>query len=174
MAIITPPVYTPVHVEETNYLQPNNEETFKKLIRNNNFLQDLAPVGTIIFVNSNQLGGGQPNSLYWQVCNGSEITNPNSPLRSIGLNLRFTPDLRDRYARGALLSNTNPTGGSHNHNLSHQHTTGTASADGGGLRKKGDRRRRNPHTHILNTQYNNPTVVEAPAYVYYIAYMKIV
>jgi hypothetical protein len=174
MSIVIPPVYTPVHLEETDYKSSITQEVIRKLIHNSNFLQDLAPVGTIIFVNTNQLGGGQPNSAFWQLCDGSEITNPQSPLRSVGLNLRRTPDLKDLYPRGAEFSNTNPTAGSHNHNLSHSHSTGGASADGGGLKKKGDRRRRNPHSHALAAQYNNPIVIEAPAYLYVVAYMKIV
>ena len=173
--IVTPPVFSPVHEEETTYLRSVAEETIRKIIRNNNFLLDLAPIGRIIFVNPNQLGGGQPSSEFWQICDGTEITNPNSPLRSIGLNLRFTPNMKDLYPCGAIDENLNPQAGSHTHFLSHAHSTGTASADGGGLRKKGDRNRRNPHTHTLATQYSSDgTIIEAPAYVYYIAYMKIV
>jgi hypothetical protein len=175
MSIITPPVFTPVHEEETQYLRAIMEDTIRKMIQNNNFLLDLAPLGKIIFVNPNQLGGGQPPSDFWQICDGSEITNPNSPLRSIGLNLRFTPNLKDRYPCGSVDAVSNPTGGTHTHFLNHSHTTGTASADGGGLRKKGDRRRRNNHTHAIASQYpTEGTVIEAPAYVYYIAYMKII
>lgn len=173
--IVTPPVYTPVHQEETAHLAPTAEEIIRKLIRNNNFLLDLAPIGTIIFVNINQQGGGQPNSNYWQICDGSEITNPNSPLRSIGLNLRYTPDFKDRYPCGADTTTVNNFGGTHTHMLQHQHTTGGANTDGGGLKKKGSRNRRNPHGHILPTQYEEDgTLVEAPAYVYLVAYMKIV
>jgi hypothetical protein len=178
MSIITPPIFTPVHQEEFDELQPTTEEVIRKLIRNNNFLLDLAPVGTIIFVNSNQLGGGQPSSSFWQVCDGSEITNPNSPLRSLGLNLRYTPNLKNKYPCGAEFENSNPEYGSHEHQLAHSHSTGGASSQGGGLEEKGDKRRREPHSHTLRTQYNNqndaPTIVESPAYIYYIAYMKIV
>lgn len=176
--IVTPPIYTPTHVEETEFLQSITEELMRKLIHNNNFLQDLAPIGTIIFVNSNQLGGGQPNLSFWQICDGSEITNANSPIRSIGLNLRYTPQMKNLYPCGAQLLSTNPTYGTHTHNLQHGHSTGGASAEGDGLRKKGSRNRRNPHGHTLASQYkpagDGGTIVQAPAYVYLIAYMKIV
>lgn len=172
--IVTPPVFTPIHEEETNYLSPNSEEIIKKMIRNSNFLLDLAPVGTIIWINPNQLGGGQPSSRFWQICDGSEITDANSPLRSIGLELRYTPNLRNNYPCGTNNPTSNPSYGSHNHSLQHSHTTGGANTDGGGLKKKGNRNRRNPHGHILATQYDEVTTIEAPAYVYLIAYMKIV
>jgi hypothetical protein len=174
MSIVTPPIYTPVHEEEIKTLSPHSEEIFRKLVRNNNFLLDLAPVGTIIFVNINQQGGGQPNAAMWQPCDGSEITNSLSPLRSIGLNLRFTPDLRTFYPRGAVNDTSTSTGGSHNHNLQHSHTTGLASVQGPPLDRKGGQRRRNAHGHVLFAQYDNPTFIEAPAYVYLVAYLKIV
>ena len=145
--ITTPPVYSPVHKEEVDYKNPTTEEAIKKIIANNNFLLDLSPIGTIIFINTNQYGGGQPNFALWQICDGSEITNPNSPIRSIGLNQRFTPNLKDRYLKGANASNLNPTGGSQLHNLAHGHSTGGPSAEGGGMQDKGDRRRRETHDH---------------------------
>lgn len=172
--ITTPPIFTPVHEEEFDYLEPVSEETMRKLILNSNFLLDLAPVGTIIFVNINQPGVTQPNSNYWQVCDGSQITNPNSPIRSIGLNLRYTPNMKGLYPCGAEFVKVNNTGGTHIHNLVHGHTTGGASAHGKGLKKKGDRSRRNPHGHVLFDQYTAEYELVAPAYLYAVAYMKIV
>lgn len=172
--IITPPIFTPLHEEEFDILQPVNEETIRKLVLNSNFLIDLAPVGTIIYLNINQSGVTQPNANFWQVCDGGEITNPNSPIRSIGINLRFTPNLKLTYPRGAEFTNANPTGGSNIHNLTHGHTTGGASATGNGLRKKGSRNRRNPHTHTLSSQYTEEYEIIAPAFYYVVGYMKII
>jgi hypothetical protein len=122
-----------------------------------------------------QIGGGTPDPNVWQFCDGSEITNPNSPIRSIGLNQRFTPDMRRKFPRVANNLTTNPIGGTWDHNLNHNHggSTGGPSAIGGGMDKKGDRRRRDVHSHSIPAQYNNPTTIEKPAYITYNAYMKI-
>lgn len=176
--IETPSQYTGVHEEEIvqngNELQSFTEETYRKIGLNNNWLIDLRPVGTIAFININQAGGGPPDPNIWQECNGSEITNPNSPLRSIGVNQNFVPDLRDRYLRAAASTFGNTQAGSQEHNLQHNHATGFPSSVGPGMEDKGDRNYRVPHTHSIAVQYNNPTVFNSPAYVHYIAYMKVV
>lgn len=171
--IVTPQQFTPVHNEEVKYEAPINEETLKKIVYNNNWLLDLVPVGSIVYLQTNQPGGGTPDPNVYQFCDGSEITNINSPLRSIGLNQRFTPDLRGRFPRGTSSATTNTKGGTWDHNLEHAHTTGLPSSAGGGLDKKGDRRRRDQHTHVIYEQYDNPTTIETPAYIAYNAYMKI-
>ena len=171
--ITTPQQYTPVHNEEVSYKAPINEETFKKIIWNNNWLLDLVPVGSIIVIQTNQAGGGTPDSNVYQFCDGSEINNINSPLRSIGLNQRFVPDLRNKYPRGANSAVLNPSGGTWDHNLAHGHSTGLPSTIGGRVDNKGDRRRRDLHTHSIPDQYNNPTTIETPAYISYNFYMKI-
>jgi hypothetical protein len=177
MAIETPQIFTPVHQEEIyqdDKFQSFNEETYKKICLNNNWLIDLRPIGSILFVNINQEGSEIPDPSVWQECDGSEITNPNSPLRSIGAYQNFTPDMRDRYIKFADSEIGNPQGGSQNHNLAHNHTTGGPSSVGPGIEEKGDRRYRVSHTHSIASQYSNPTTLDSPAYVYSIAYMKIV
>jgi len=177
MAIETPPLYTGIFEEEVikdNDLQSFSEETYKKLGLNNNWLIDLRPIGSIIFVNINQSGGDVPSSLLFQQCDGTEIVNPNSPLRSIGAFQNFTPNLRDTYLRAASGISGNAQGGSQEHNLTHTHITGIPSSIGGGMQDKGDRRFRTTHNHLISEQYANPTVFDSPAYIYMIAYMKIV
>lgn len=171
--IITPQQFTPTHNEEVAYEAPINEETIKKIILNNNWLLDLVPIGAIVPIQTNQPGGGTPDSNIYQFCDGSEITNINSPIRSIGLNQRFTPDLRAKYPRGAANASSNPTGGTWNHNLAHAHSTGGPSAVGGTMTTKGDRRRRDVHSHSVPSQYSDPVVIETPAYITYNFYMKI-
>lgn len=171
--IITPQQFTPTHNEEVNYLSPINEETFKKIILNNNWLLDLVPIGSVVYIETNAAGGGNPDSNVYQFCDGSEITNPNSPIRSTGLNQRFTPDMRGKYPRVAMNSTTNPSGGSWSHNLHHGHGTGGPSAIGGTIKTKGDRRRRDVHSHSVPEQYEDPTIIETPAYIAYNAYIKI-
>lgn len=175
--IETPSIFTGVHEQEivdNVALQSLTEETYKKISLNNNWLIDLKPIGSIIFIEVNQPGGTVPDSNVWQECNGSEIVHPNSPLRSIGVNQNFVPDLRDRYLRISNDSTTNPKAGSQDHNLAHSHSTGGPSAVGPGLQKKGDRRYRVPHNHAVAAQYNNPTTIDSPAFYKFIAYIKIV
>lgn len=175
--IETPSIFTPIHEEEViqdNKLESFSEEFYKKVALNNNWALDLRPVGTIIFVNINQEGGGIPDLTIYQECNGSEITNPNSPLRSIGINQNFVPNFSDRYLRFSDDLNTNPEGGSQEHNLMHNHATGFPNTQGGAMGDKGSRRYRIPHTHSVAQQYVDPTVIDSPAFVGYIAYIKVV
>ena len=172
--IVTPQQYTPVHNEEVAYQSPINEETVKKIVYNNNWLLDLMPLGSIVAIQTNQAGGGTPDANIYQFCDGSEITNSNSPIRSIGLNQRFVPDLRAKFPRAANNATTNPTGGSWDHNLSHAHGTGGPSTVGNTITaNKGDRRRRDFHSHDVPEQYEDPTTIETPAYITYNLYMKI-
>lgn len=172
--IVTPPINTPIHDIETDYNSPINEETLHKLIYNNNWLLDLRPVGSIVFINTNQFGASTPDSAVYQICDGSEITHPNSPIRSFGLNQRFTPDLRGKYPRGANNWTTNPSGGTWDHNVAHAHSTGGYSTIGNTITaNKGNRRRRDQHTHSIGSALTSPLTVETPAYIVYNAYMKI-
>ena len=175
--IIIPPVFTETHNEEISLNSPGNEEFMRKIVLNNNFLMNLTPVGSILWIDVNKPGGdGIPLSTTFQECNGSEITDPNSPLRSVGIFQRFTPDLRGKYARGANTTIDNNSGGSHNHNLTHAHSgeTGIGGVINFALEDKGDRRASGFHTHTIPTQYANPTVIESPKFVYFIAYIKII
>lgn len=101
--ITTPQQFTKTHKEEVFYENSINEETIKKIIYNNNWLLDLVPIGSIVYIQTNQIGGGTPDPNVWQFCDGSEIVNPNSPIRSIGLNQRFTPDMRSRFPEYLIL-----------------------------------------------------------------------
>lgn len=177
MAATTPPIYTGIHeaeIVENNELQSFTEETLKKLGLNNNWLIDLRPIGSIIFANINQPGAEIPDKAIYQECDGSEIVEPNSPLRSIGVNTNFTPNLEDRYIRFADSLSGNIQEGSQEHSLQHSHTTGGPSSVGSGMQEKGDRRYRVSHNHAVATQYGDSTTFNSPAYVYMIAYMKIV
>jgi hypothetical protein len=172
--IVTPQQYTPVHNEEVAYQATINEETIKKIIYNNNWLLDLMPLGSIVALQTNQPGGGTPDPNIYQFCDGSEITNSNSPIRSIGLNQRFVPDLRAKFPRAANNLLTNPISGTWEHNLAHGHGTGGPSSIGATITaNKGDRRRRDVHNHSVPDQYASPTIIETPAYIAYNFYMKI-
>lgn len=172
--IVTPPINTPIHDMETDFQSPINEETLHKMIVNNNWLLDLRPIGSIVFINTNQSGASTPDPSVYQICDGSEITHPLSPIRSIGLSQRFTPDLRGKYPRGANNWTTNPMGGTWDHNVEHNHGTGGPSSIGATITaNKGDRSRRDVHTHSIGNALTSPLTIETPAYIVYNAYMKI-
>ena len=65
--------------------------------KNLDFLRTVCGIGEIAPIMVNIPGVPAPNPNYWQECNGSEITNENSPLRSQGILQRFTPNMTDRY-----------------------------------------------------------------------------
>lgn len=177
MDFFIPSLFTEYHLSEIDIHTPTNEELVAKIAANNNFLLDLIPIGTVIFFNNNQSQGASLDSQVWQICDGSEITNPLSPIRSLGIYNNFTPDLRNKYPRGANDQIANNSGGSFNHNILHSHGTGVAGGGGAGMDEdsKGDVDQRHavPHTHGIPNAFANPTVIEAPKYVYLNAYMKV-
>jgi len=171
--ITTPVIYTASHVEEVGINGPVSEEAYKKIGQNNNWLADLRPIGSIAFINVNQFGGGTPDNSIWQECDGSEIINPDSPLRTIGLNQSFVPNFRDKYPRIAADAVSNVDGGNQTHNLAHTHSMGAPSSVGGGLDDKGNRHRRVNHAHAVATQYPTDLFFNFPLFVKYIAYMRV-
>jgi len=102
MSITVPTIYTPVHQEEIN-TSTATEEAFRKMVQNSNYLLNLRPLKSIVFLEVNQSGVPPIDLSVWQECGGTlserEITNPNSPLRSMGAVENFVPDFRDKYPR---------------------------------------------------------------------------
>ena len=171
--ITTPPIFTPIHQEEITYQDSVNEETLRKIAQNFNFLGVLVPIGTIIYVEINKVGVVAPDESIWQLCDGSEITNSNSPLRSQGIISRFVPDLLGKHPRGAVLSNSNPQGGTYSYSFDHNHSTGNNSpAAPNTLDEEGGRRVGNTHTHGIKNDLAGLTF-DFPAAIKYVPYMKI-
>lgn len=175
--ITIPVLFTPISLNETKKESSGNEETISKMIQNTNWLLELRPIGSILLINTNQFGVEAPDSNVFQYCDGSEITHPSSPLRSVGLNTRFTPDLRGKFPRCSNNYETNETGGSWEHQFSHSHSVGTQTNYGSGVDKKGARQQEPPHSHgiygALEGDSDNPKKLEAPAYFVVNAYIKI-
>jgi len=92
------------------------------------YLQKSIPIGMISPILTNITGVPTPDPNIWQVCDGSEITNINSPLRSVGGSSRFTPDLTDRFVR--FVTNLGTVGQNFGANTTnafvHNHTGFTA------------------------------------------------
>lgn len=104
-------------------------EVFTALAENLNSMIDAAPAGEIatIFV---VLGTTPPlDPTIWQECNGSEITETLSPFRG-----QRTPNLADRYLKGALSANQSGLfGGTSQYNLAHNHTGQTQAVQFGSV-----------------------------------------
>lgn len=175
MSVTVPPIFTPIRDEEIASLVSSQEETLRKVFQNLNFFGNMAPLGTIKFVHINQFGVKPVNSQSYQFCDGSEITSPTSPLRTVGLNLRFTPNLLNNYPRAAVNPTGNATGGTNVWNLKHSHggTTGGMDSLGSFNGTDGDERKSTEtHTHDMTDDLSNGTY-ESPAYFAIAAYMKI-
>ena len=72
----------------------------------------VVPVGEVVAIMTGIPGVPTPDPNIWQECDGSEITNENSPLRTIGADQRFTPDMRERYIKvPAVFGNSGVAGG---------------------------------------------------------------
>jgi hypothetical protein len=176
MSFFIPSVFTEYDLSEVDLHNPTQEELIRKMIANNNLLLDLIPIGAIIYLNDNQSQGVSINSQLWQICDGSEITNPLSPIRSLGIFQNFVPDLRDKYIRGANDEVNNNSGGSHAHGLNHTHVIGAGGGGGSGLDNEtkgpGDQRHGPAHNHGLDEDLAITEII-TPKFVYLNAYMKV-
>lgn len=173
--ITVPPILTPMHDSEVRLSGPVHEELVRKIAQNLNFLGNLIPIGTIVFVEINKIGVTAPDESIWQLCDGSEITNASSPLRTVGLIQRFTPNLLGKHSRCSGDDSTNPTGGSYSYNFGHNHTGLTdinQPAPANAFEEDGPRRVGNTHVHGVSMDLTSLTF-DFPKAVKYVPYMKI-
>jgi hypothetical protein len=175
MPIIVPSKFQKIDSREYELLESIDEQLLKKIVLNINFLSNLLPIGTIIFVNVNQFGFQPLDASVWQFCNGSEITHPLSPLRSIGFNHNYTPNINERYVKCAnSVSDANTMAGTFVWNLAHSHGGQTGLRDhlNYGYDEDGDKRFSGSHFHYLGSALNDQTI-DYPKYVKLAPYMKI-
>ncbi len=179
MDIHVPSVFTQFHSSEVDLHTPVMEETLLKMSANNNMLLNLMPVGSVIYINTQQSGGTTPDPSMWQYCDGAEITNPASPLRSLGIFTGNVPDLRDKYPRASLNdTNDNFVGGSTNRNWSHGHTIyGSGGGQGPTIEEDKDGPADQPHvpfhSHGISSDLPNGQIL-SPKFFLVNAYMKVV
>lgn len=162
MAVTIPLVFTPTIDEEYVYNRPVHEDSLRKMAQNINLLGEMAKIGSIRQIQLNQIGVPAPDPTIWQLCDGEEITSPTSPLRTMGMVQRFTPDLRGRFVRGATNAISNSFGGSDAAATSHAHGGSTGNVGGTIKGEEGDEKAaRKDHNHNiesnLNDSPNNPT-----------------
>jgi hypothetical protein len=180
MAVVIPSIFTPVHDEETQKHTSTNEESVRKIIHDTNYLSNLLPLGQIIQIQINQVGVPVVDSNVWQLCDGSEIVNPLSLLRTIGINQRFTPDFPDTFIRGAPATTGNASGGSQFFPLDHGHFGGTGFDSPSGsvvYEEDGDpgaRRYRESHGHGMVEGYRIGNItIDFPKWFKVAPFMKI-
>lgn len=130
MAVTIPPMYTEFDDQELSYKRPVSEETVRKLIQNTNMLGSLALIGSVRAVAVNTPGVPLPSTAQFQLADGTQITDTNSPLQATSGHPRATPKLNDKYIRGASSPTSNADTGdldpgtSRTRDLSHTHNTG--------------------------------------------------
>lgn len=158
MAITVPVIFTDIDELELDENRPVSEETVRKMIQNVNLLGSLAPIGLVVAVAVNTPSVPPVNSTLFQYCDGGQITDTTSPLRATAGHPRASPNMADKYLRGAPNATTNPdtgdlpAGGHATRNLSHNHTGGTGQIAGpSNVGEDGDER----HAYDLNFPFHN-------------------
>ncbi len=99
-------------------------ELFGGIADNMNYLLDSSQVGEIALILVGVAGVPTPDATIWQLCDGSAITEPLSPL--VG---QSTPDLRDTYLKGTTGGDVGTITGSNTKNLQHNHGGVTSTFD---------------------------------------------
>ena len=123
--------YNPIDNSYTEYGLINSSELFALLANNLNYLIDSMPIGSIVPVMYGMTGVPAPDPAIWQLCDGSAITNPASPLRGYS-----TPDYvtAGRYIKGYItVGEIGNFGGSNEMDAEHNHggaTGGDVGANG--------------------------------------------
>ncbi len=176
MAVTLPNCYTEVHDSEVDLNRPVSDETVRKIIQNVNMLAELAKIGQILSVAINQPGVPSPNPNLHQQCDGSEIIQSDSPLRSTSGTDRFTPNLIKFFIRGADDEDTNSqTAVDLTNNLQHNHSGFTGYFDAiYFIGEEGDERHsyQSVHRHGINNDQSAADPID-PAHLKVLMYLKI-
>jgi hypothetical protein len=147
-----------------------SNELLAEFKANIDFMSAFCPVGSVAPIMVGLPGVPEPDPNIWQECNGLEIINPNSPLRSQGDSLRYTPNMINRYIRVPINFGFAGNPGGYNETLQFKHNHGgrTTTAGTGGDVKSGSffggRKHTRNHSHKINNSFPNPVNVEPPFY----------
>lgn len=136
------------------------------------YIQASFPIGMIMFFEGDQANlPAQPDSRFWQLLDGSTVSNTNSPLHGVTL-----PDFRNRFFRHANTGEVvHIPAGSDSVSLSHNHTgnTGFASEWDSLNLDNGDARRQAIGTHRHTIPSDLGSVTTIPAYHSVQCYLRI-
>ena len=155
-----------INTDDLEYGDIVSFEVSSQLKDNIDLLSLVVPVGEITPIMVGITGVPTPDSNIWQECNGSEIVNENSPLRTIGNEQNFTPDLRERYIKVPIIfGQSGQIGGLNNtfifrHN--HAGVTGAHEAPEDGDPSNDQRMAEPFHTHTIQFDFNFSINIEPP------------
>lgn len=176
MAVTYPNKLPTLHDQEFSNNRPVSKQAARKLAQAVNMLSQLVIPGQVRSYAVNMVGVRNPESSgQFQYSNSDEITNPVSPLRTIGVDHHFTPDMRDRFVRGANAGTTsgNEAGGASTLNLLHAHATGPVDPPRGSDGEEGDEQLSGQdHTHGVSTDLAADEPLD-PAHLKVAMYLKI-
>jgi len=148
-----------------NFGDISSQELALKLKNSLDLIDKMLPVGWIAPIMVN-MAGVLPDPNIWQLCDGSEITNPNSPLRSIPGTPRFSPNLSDRFLRmTTTLGLVGDSGGVKAHSFQHDHggrTTEHESQEGADSSKSGLENTAFTHKHTVVSSLPGDKQMEPP------------
>jgi hypothetical protein len=144
-------------------------ELAEAMRKNLDFLRAVCAIGEVAPIMVNIPGVPLPNPNYFQECNGSEITNENSPLRSLGLTQYFTPDMRDRYIYITKIGgqNAGTQGGANTtYDFKHNHGgyTGSVGTNHSSRHSNESREAAFTHNHTIAFSHADPINMEPPFY----------
>ena len=143
-------------------------EVATELKENIDLFSLLVPVGEVIPILVDIPGVPTPDSNIFQECNGSEITNENSPLRTVGAIQKFTPDMRDRYIKvPQVFGQSGNLGGLNNSYIfrhNHGGATGSHIAPEDGDASNQQQSTKPDHAHLVSYSFDFQTNVEPPFY----------
>lgn len=141
-----------IDIEQGKFSKIVSNELASELLESISYIRGNTPIGQIIPYWDFGVEGIEPNPDYWQLCDGSVISNINSPLRNPQTpddlsgpidesKVARTPDLTDRYIRygiefghAGLIGGKNEIDLAHNHGGrtgNHHHGSGADTNDGG-------------------------------------------
>lgn len=152
---------------QSNFGDLVSYELTELLKLNIDFMQAFCPVGGVAAIMVGIPGVPLPNPEFWQECDGSEITNPNSPLRTQGPIINTTPNLIEKYIRMPIsFGQAGVSGGFNSTSLfRHNHGGRTGDADPGNDIDDGSSiQDAVSHTHTIDYAFPNPVNVEPPYY----------
>jgi hypothetical protein len=147
-----------------------SQELAQALKLNIDFFQNMCAIGQVAPILTGVAGVPLPDPNIWQLCDGSEIINENSPLRSLGATQHFTPNMIDRFqmmvkpggqSAGTLGGENNTYAFKHNHGG----YTGSVTSNSGSRHSHDLREAAFSHNHTIGYDFNYPVNVEPPFYV---------
>ena len=158
--------FTKIDIDKTTFGKVVSYEVATQFRDNIELLQKCFPLGEIVPILVGIPNVPIPDANVWQECNGSEILNPNSPLRSMGALNNYTPDLRERFIKvPQLFGESGILGGLNNNYIfrhNHAGVTGGAATPEKARSGSDAAMAARDHTHTIDYSFDYAVNVEPP------------